>query len=244
MGAWADTFVAGVEAGLTTGAVPTDAGPMAAYMRGQFAFLGVKAPAVKGAVRDALAGAGRPVDEDEVVSAIDALWDKPEREYRYAGCALAARFAPRASPALVDAAGRWITTDPWWDTCDPLARGAVGQVARRNPGVRATMDRWLHGVDVWLVRAAIIHMGSWKEAIDREWVFAACLTQAGHPDFFVRKAIGWILRDLAWVDPASVVAFVEGPGGPVLSGLSKREALRNVGRKNSRRGVDPAPRRS
>lgn len=73
-------------------------------------------------------------------------------------------------------------------------------------------------------------MGGWKEALDREWVFAACLARADHPDFFVRKAIGWILRDLAWVDPAAVVAFVEGPGAPVLSGLTKREALKNVGR--------------
>jgi len=56
----------------------------------------------------------------------------------------------------------------------------------------------------------------------------ACLARAGEPDFFIRKAIGWILRDLAWVDPAAVVAFVEGPGAGVLSGLSRREALKNV----------------
>jgi 3-methyladenine DNA glycosylase AlkD len=46
----------------------------------------------------------------------------------------------------------------------------------------------------------------------------------------IRKAVGWILRDLAWVDPYAVVAFVEGPGAGVLSGLSKREALKNVRR--------------
>lgn len=90
------------------------------------------------------------------------------------------------------------------------------------------MDQWLSGADLWLTRGALIHMGGWKEAIDREWVLAACLARGDHTDFFVRKAIGWILRDLAWVDQATVVAFVAGPGAHVLSGLSKREALKNV----------------
>jgi 3-methyladenine DNA glycosylase AlkD len=70
-------------------------------------------------------------------------------------------------------------------------------------------------------------MGGWKGDIDRDWVFAACLARADHPDFFIRKAIGWILRDLAWVDPGAVASFVAGPGS-VLSGLSRREALKNV----------------
>ena len=219
-----------VAAGLADAAVPADAGPMTAYMRHQFSFLGVKAPAQKSVVRAALAQAGRPVDQGEVVAAVDALWALPEREHRYAGCALAARFAPMASPALLDHIARWITTDPWWDTCDPLARNCAGQVVRRHPELRSTMDRWLAGDDLWLIRSALIHMGGWKADIDREWVFAACLTQAAHPDFFVRKAIGWILRDLAWVDPDAVTAFVEGPGAGVLSGLSRREALKNVRR--------------
>jgi 3-methyladenine DNA glycosylase AlkD len=80
-------------------------------------------------------------------------------------------------------------------------------------------------------------MGGWKDAIDREWVFAACLARAGHPDFFIRKAIGWALRDLAWVDPDAVVAFVEGPGAAVLSNLSKREALKNIGGRGQMRMV-------
>lgn len=222
--------MAAVADGLAAAAVPADAGPMAAYMRNRFTFLGVKAPARKAVVRGALATAGLPPDEREVVGAVDGLWELPEREHRYAGCLLAGRFAPKASPALVDDVARWITTDPWWDTCDPLARSGAGPVVRRHLQVRLRMDRWLASDDVWLIRAALIHMGGWKHDIDRDWVFAACLAQGGHPDFFVRKAIGWILRDLAWVDPEAVVTFVEGPAAGVLSGLSKREALKNVGR--------------
>ena len=233
MGAWAETFVASVVDGLVAAAVPDDVGPMTAYMRHQFAFRGVKAPAQKAIIRAALTEAGPPADEDEVTAAMDVLWARPEREHRYAGCLLAGRFAPKASPGFVDQVAHWTTTDPWWDTCDPLARRCVGQIVRRHPELRTTMNQWLSGDDLWLTRSALIHMGSWKEAIDQEWVFAACLARADHPDFFVRKAIGWILRDLAWVDQAAVVAFVEGPGARVLSGLSRREALKNV---SERRG--------
>ena len=228
METWSDTFVTAVADGLAAAAVPGDVEAMTAYMRRKFLFLGVRAPAQKAVVRSAVEAAGRPDDEHEVIAAIDDLWARPEREYRHCGCDLASRFATRASPAFVDHLARWITTDPWWDTCDHLARRGVGQVARRHQELRSTVDQWLGGDDLWLTRSAIIHMGGWKDAIDRDWVFAACLSRARHPDFFIRKAIGWILRDLAWVDPDAVVAFVEGPGA-VLSNLSKREALKNVG---------------
>jgi 3-methyladenine DNA glycosylase AlkD len=242
MESWADTFTAAVGDALVSAAVPGDAAAMKAYMRDQFPFLGVKAPGLKLAVRAAFAASGPAVDEGEVVAAIDALWARREREYRYAGCQLAARFAARASPALVTHAARWITTEPWWDTCDSLARSLVGQVVRYHPAQRSTMDEWLAGDDVWLTRTAVIHMGGWKDAIDRDWVFSACVARAEHPDFFIRKAIGWILRDLAWVDPDAVVAFIEGPGA-VLSGLSKREALKNVSGDRTRQRLRAATRR-
>ncbi len=245
--------------GLAAAAVARDAGPMTAYMRNQFRFLGVKSPAQKAVFRAALAEAGPPADDADVVAAVDGLWGlrpapgaaqaRPEREHRYVACRLACQYAAKASPDLLDHVARWITDDPWWDTCDPLARGCAGEVVRRHPGRRSTMDRWLEGDDLWLTRAAIIHMGGWKEAIDREWVFAACLARADHPDFFIRKAIGWILRDLAWVDPDAVIAFVAGPGAHVLSGLSRREASRTSARRGAaekiiRRSVDPGESRS
>lgn len=228
MGSWADTFTGAVSATLVDAAVEADIEPMAAYMRHQFAFMGVRSAGQKAAVAAGFAAAGRPFDEAEVVSAIDDLWARPEREYRYVGCHLARRFAPRASPGFVTEAARWITADPWWDTCDPMARGCVGQVVRRHRQLRAVMDRWLSGSDLWLVRGALLHMGDWKQDIDRGWVLAACAARAKDSDFFIRKAIGWILRDLAWVDPLTVIGFVDGPAGRALSGLSKREALRNV----------------
>ncbi len=130
--------------------------------------------------------------------------------------------------------GHWFANHSEGEKC-----GTPG-VVRRSPELRPTMDRWLAGDDLWLTRSALIHMGRWREAIDRERVFSACLARAEHPDFFIRKAIGWILRDLAWVEPDAVVAFVDGQGAAVLSGLSKREALKNV----RKRCPGPAPAKS
>ncbi|HEV2069630.1 MAG TPA: DNA alkylation repair protein [Acidimicrobiales bacterium] len=150
MGSWADTFVASVVSTLASGAAPGDIQPMTAYMRHQFLFLGVKAPAQKAAGRAALCEAGRATDEDEVVAAIDALWARPEREHRYAGCHLAGRFAPKASTEFVDHVARWVTTDPWWDTCDPLARrpfraaeeqvGSPGRLDARGEAGRRALE--------------------------------------------------------------------------------------------------------
>ena len=67
-------------------------------------------------------------------------------------------------------------------------------------------------------------MNRWRAATDVDWLFAACLAQGPHRDFFVRKAIGWALREYSKVDPAAVVAFVEAHEDD-LSGLSRREAL-------------------
>lgn len=237
MRTWAQGCVASVVRGLADAAVTADAVPMSAYMRHQFPFLGVKASARTAVVRTALAAAGPPFDEVDVVDAVDRLWALPEREYRYAGCLLADRFAQEASPAFIDHLSSWIVADPWWDTCDPLARRCAGKLVLRYPELRPTMDRWLSGDDLWLTRSALIHMGGWKDAIDRKWVFDSCLARADHPDFFIRKAIGWILRDLARVEPRAVVAFVEVKGATALSELSKREALKNI----SVRFSDAAP---
>ena len=222
---WAATFVRVAHDELAQHADPTRVDGMTAYMRDQFPFLGVMAAGQRAAGRAAYRVAGKPPDERSVVVAVDAFWSMPEREHRYIGCEVVRRWAPTASAAFVDDIARWITDQPWWDTCDSLARRGVGIVVAQHPELRSTMDAWLAGDDMWLTRTALLHMGTWKEGIDRDWVFAACLARADHPDFFVRKAIGWILRDLASVDVDAVRAFVNGPGA-ALSGLSRREALK------------------
>jgi 3-methyladenine DNA glycosylase AlkD len=216
---------------------PDRAPGMAAYMRDQFAFLGVAAPGQRDAYREATTGLPRTLPEHLVVAVADDLWSRSEREHKYLACGLVNRHAASAAATadLLPTLERLLTTEPWWDTVDSLATHAVGSVVRRHPELRAAMDRWLDGDDMWLTRSAILHMNRWKADTDRSWLFAACLRRAGHRDFFVRKAIGWSLREQTKVDAPAVVAFVEAHADE-LSGLSRREALMWLERRR-RRGL-------
>jgi 3-methyladenine DNA glycosylase AlkD len=224
---------------LAARADPAQAAPMAAYMRDQFPFLGVKAPAQARAWAAATAGLPRRLPEDVVAEAAVALWARPEREHQYLACRLVGRHtgAPRTAepptPAFLDVVERLLTDRPWWDTVDALASHACGDLVRRHASLRPRMDAWLAGDDVWLIRAALLHMNRWGPDRDAGWLFAACLSRAGHPDFFVRKAIGWALREHSKVDAAAVEAFVAAHGTE-LSGLSRREALKWLGRRRDR----------
>ncbi|HEV7757877.1 MAG TPA: DNA alkylation repair protein [Acidimicrobiales bacterium] len=223
---------------LVARADPVRAVPMRAYMRDQFPYLGVPAPGQRKAWRAATAGLPRDLPEAVVVDAARALWQRPEREHRYLACTLVNRHAAsaRATAALLGPVEVLLTTEPWWDTVDALATHAVGDLVRRHPALRGEMDRWLHGDHLWLTRSALLHMNGWKAATDRAWLFAACLERAGDLDFFLRKAIGWALREYSKTDEAAVVAFVEQHGAE-LSGLSRREALLWLERRRRRSGA-------
>lgn len=230
-----------IAAALAERADPARAEPMARYMRDQFPFLGVMAPAQKAVWRRMAADLPRHLPEPVVVEAARALWRRPEREHQYLACTLVNRHAtqpaqaPGASPAFLDTVEALITSRSWWDTVDSLATHAVSALVAHHRELRPRMDAWLAGDDVWLTRSALLHMVGWKAATDGDWLFAACLARADHPDFFVRKAIGWALRELSKVDADAVVSFVAAHERE-LSGLSRREALVWLERRRRRLG--------
>ena len=201
---------------------------MRAYMRGQFAFLGIPSPERRRLTREALTGLPA-LDTAELLHLADRLWQLPEREYQYVACGLLSRGARRLEVASVPTLEYLITTKSWWDTVDVLATHVVGALVLAHPELRDAMDRWLGSENLWLARAAILHQERWGERTDAEWLFAACASRAGDRDFFIRKAIGWALRSYARTGPMAVKAFVEAQGDR-LSGLSRREALRGVAR--------------
>ncbi len=121
-----------------------------------------------------------------------------------------------------------VTTVPWWDTVDLLAAHVVGALVAADPALAAEMDRWSADDDLWLVRTALLHQLRHKERTDTDRLFHYCLRQSGHPDFFVRKAIGWALREYAKTDPGAVRDFLAREGDQ-FAPLSVREALKNIG---------------
>ncbi|HEU5107263.1 MAG TPA: DNA alkylation repair protein [Micromonosporaceae bacterium] len=205
---------------------PERAAPMVAYMRDQFPFLGITSVPRRALSRRVLAGLPPP-DEADLVDAALACWRLPEREYQLFACDWLVRHAKVLGPGFLPTLRTLVTTKPWWDTVDALASGVGGVIVARHPAARSTMDEWLAGDEMWLIRVALLHQLNFREATDAAWLFAACAARADHKDFFIRKAIGWALRQYARTDPAAVRDFVAAHHDS-LSGLSAREALKHL----------------
>lgn len=226
MTAWAAKAVARLQAAFEPARDRGRADPMAAYMRGLFPFLGIATPERTRLQRGALAGLATP-EQADVLAAARALWELPEREYQYAACSLldvhAARLTPGALPELC-----WlITTKAWWDTVDAI-RKPLGALVLTAPELKAELRLWNGGDDRWLVRSSIIVQLGFKRRTDEAFLFEMCANRATDQEFFVRKGIGWALREYSKVDGDAVRHFVA--IHPDLSALSRREALRWLGR--------------
>jgi len=217
---------ASLERELVDAAVPADAEPMQKYMKDQFVFLGMKTPQRREASKPFIA-AGEDADSGELLAAASRLWEYEARDYQYVGADLLKRWKRRLEPDAIEVVEHLITAKSWWDTVDVLAAHVVGTLVTRHPDLLSVMDDWIADENIWLARSAIIHQLFFKEATDVDRLFAYATQQMGHTDFFIRKAIGWSLRQYARTDSDAVVAFVEANADD-LSGLTKREALKHV----------------
>ena len=206
---------------------PARAVAMRAYLRGQFPFLGIPTPARRAALKPLLKV---DFDQKRLLTVADVLWRLPEREYRYAAIDLLAHNVGRLDLSAVAPLLALAQREPWWETVDGLA-GIVGDVvgaARRNdPDAQAAMDAALRHDCLWVRRIAMIHQLGWRLETDTTRLFAYAEKLAPESDFFIRKAIGWALRDYARWNPQAVRDFVAVMGGR-LSPLSAREATRRI----------------
>ncbi|SIR06549.1 DNA-7-methylguanine glycosylase [Janthinobacterium sp. TND4EL3] len=217
-----------LKAALEAVAEPGRAAPMQAYMRGQFVFLGVAAPQRRLAAKALLAGL-QGVGAEVLLEHAQLLWQQPEREYQHVALDMLAmhrrQLLPEHIPALLDLARQ----RAWWDSIDGMA-DVVGDVLqaqlRRGGDGHAHMEGALRHADFWLRRIAMLHQLGWRGDTDARWLFDAALALAHEDEFFIRKAIGWALRDYAHHAPAAVTAFANAHRQR-LSALSYREALKH-----------------
>ena len=225
--ALADTVLERLTAAYGTAADPARAAAMRAYMKDVAPFLGIPTPDRRALSRTVLAGTPRP-DEADCTAVALRCWELPEREYHYFAVDFLRRHAGRCTPAFLPVARHLVTTVPWWDTVDLLAAHVVGTLVAADPRLKSDMDAWITDADLWVARTALLHQLRYKERTDADRLFAHCLLQSGHPDFFVRKAIGWALREYAKTDPEAVRTFLARERGR-FAPLTVREALKNIG---------------
>ncbi len=221
-------LVAFVRREFAAAAVPSDAVPMAAYMKTDQPFFGVKKPA-RVPVYRAMKRDFAPPDREAYEAAVVALWREPEREMRYAAIEFATQHRGFVVPASMRLYEALIRDGAWWDLVDPIASHLVGGVwARWREETGPRMDRWIDDDDLWIRRTAIIGQLRHKADTDADRLFAYCLRRAHEREFFIRKAIGWALRQYAKTDPEVVTAFLVAHRDR-LSGLSFREASKHLG---------------
>lgn len=205
-------------------------------MKSAIPYRGITSPELRGLLRPLFADpALAPATRSEWDAAVRTLWDLPAyREERYAAIALTGHRAARAwqDPQSLPLYRHLVETGAWWDLVDPLAADRVGPILlHHRDAVTPTIRAWAVDEDLWIRRAAILAQLKHREATDTDLlgeVLDANLEDSLHGrQFFVRKAVGWALRQHARTDPQWVRAYVDSRGSH-LAGLSRREALKHL----------------
>jgi 3-methyladenine DNA glycosylase AlkD len=163
----------------------------------------------------------------------DSKMSPPElvgpRELLYASCCYAEAFDEHLTPAHLPLFKRMIVEGAWWDIVDWVGGSMVGHILLTNRNSAApVMRKWVDDENLWVRRSAIIAQLKHKEQTDESMLFDFCLKRADEPDFFIRKAIGWALRQHARTNPDAVKAFLKSHK-PKLAALTVREAGKHIG---------------
>jgi 3-methyladenine DNA glycosylase AlkD len=221
----AKEFCLSVEAALAPIVDATKAAGMRAHMRDKFVYLGVTTPERRGAVKVLIRGFA-PVESAALKPVATALWKMEEREYQYVAADLLNRhqdaFSLEDLPWLLELA----QSKAWWDTVDCFPKLVGSIVLRSGAKGRCAMDQAVKHENFWVRRIAMLHQLGMREDADAVRLFKYADRLAPEKEFFIRKAVGWALRDYAWHDWRAVEKYLN-RAKERLSGLTIREARKN-----------------
>jgi 3-methyladenine DNA glycosylase AlkD len=202
---------------------PDKAVQMKAYMKNQFEYLGLPTPIRKELTKAFYAEHGHPAP-GEVESIVSDCWQMPYREYKYFAMEMMAKMKKKVGHDAIHLYERLITDQSWWDTIDLIAPSLVGYHFMEYPEERTEyLNKWIKSGNIWLQRSCILFQLKYKLDTDPRLLGSIILKLKDSKEFFIRKAIGWSLREYSKTDPGFVVRFVQ---THELSGLSHREALK------------------
>jgi 3-methyladenine DNA glycosylase AlkD len=210
-------------------AEPAKAPAMAAYMKTAQPFFGVSTP-MRIAMLKQMADRFAPTDRKSYARSVMALWKLPHREERYCAITYARRYEQFITPAALPLYERMIREGAWWDFVDEIAVNLVGTVyANFHTQTRPVIEQWIDDDHMWIRRTALLSHLKHKKQTDAAQLFKHCLKRADEPEFFIRKAIGWALREYSKTDPRAVRAFLT-RNRKLLSNLSYTEGSKHLAR--------------
>lgn len=196
-----------------------------AYMRDQFEYYGLKTEVRRQLQKPFLVVKYLP-EKKELASIVKTLWEKPQREYHYFAQELVFKYIKKIEKSDIHLFEYMVTHKSWWDTVDFIATKLIGAYFKKHPEQRVTiLKKWIVSNNIWLQRSAIIFQLKYKTDLDTELLAKTINSLIGTKEFFINKAIGWMLREYSRTDSYWVIEFAQ---KTTLSNLSNKEALRLI----------------
>lgn len=205
---------------------------MTKYMKNNFQFYGVRAPILKRIFKEEFKQ--HSITEfKQVEDFIRQVWNLPHREFQYLGMYMLDQTRPlwaqNDNPVMVEKLFEFmITNKSWWDTVDFISSSLIFYWWKCHPEFldKDVAPKWNQSDNFWLIRTSIIYQLKRRNQTDIEILKLHILNHTDSKEFFVQKAIGWVLREYAKTNTNWVIEFVE--NHPELKPLSKREALKQI----------------
>lgn len=197
---------------------------MSAYMKNKFPFLGIQKPKRQQLSKEFIKEAkrGKTIDWDMV----NRLWDLPEREFQYLAVDYLIALKDYIKPEDIEIIEKLITTKSWWDTVDAIASIIVGQMCKNHPElIESHILNWAESNNIWLARTAILFQLKYKENTDVSLLSRIIKKNSEQKEFFITKAIGWVLREYSKINKEWVREFIK---NNALQPLSIREGSKYI----------------
>ncbi len=203
---------------------PGNAQKMSAYMKGHFPFFGITSPIRKDLMKEFFSKNGFP-ELREFEGVIKSCFHEKERELHYFAVDIMSKEIRKLSPEFIDLTEWMVVNESWWDTVDAIASNIIGPLLLKHPELQIRDKKYMTSENMWFRRTALLFQLKYKEQTDQVKLFHYCKALASEKEFFIRKAIGWVLREYSKTEPEAVINFVN---KTPISALSKREALKWV----------------
>ncbi len=203
----------------------TKAAGAKAYMLNQFEFYGIAMAERRKLCKDFIR-ANLLSSISEVEKVVKHAWQLPEREWQYFSIELLAHYQKQWKISTIKIIEYCIVHKSWWDSVDAMADAWAGEYFKLFPQqIKTVTDAWNTSENIWLQRSSLLFQKKYKQATDVELLSKYIQHLSSSKEFFIRNAIGWMLREYAKTNAAWVEQFVA--ANQHLSPLSKREALKH-----------------
>jgi 3-methyladenine DNA glycosylase AlkD len=191
------------------------------YMRNQFEFIGTDTKTLRTGISNYIKQNGYP-EINRLGEFSLRLWELPEREFQYVAIEIIRKLSKKLQRKDIEWIERLIVSKSWWDTVDGLAGWVCGTYFNLYPEqIEPVTAKWMSSGNIWLQRTSLLFQLKYKNNTDTALLAKYIEQLAGHKEFFIRKAIGWILREYSKTNKDWVKNFLS---NHALSGLSVREA--------------------